>query len=159
DIARDEYPEGRTLTKVRLDIHEAAGLLDNAVHGREAEAGALTHILRGEEGIEDLVDDLGRNAGAGILDLDEDILADRHAFILHLSALIGADIGGAQGQLAATSHGVASIDHEIDDHLLELRQVGLDRPEIALRHHVERDAFADQALQQHLEVVNHIAEL
>ena len=72
---------------------------------------------------------------------------------------VGADIGGAQRELAAVGHRVARIDHEIDDHLLELREIGLHRPEVALRHDVERDPLADQPAQQHGQVVDHVAEV
>ena len=74
-------------------------------------------------------------------------------------ALVGADIGGAQRELAAIGHGVARVDHEIDDHLLELRDVGLDLPEVTLRHHFEHHLLADQALQQHGQIVHDFAEI
>ncbi len=49
-----------------VGIDEAAGLLDDAVDRRQAEAGALADFLGRKERLEDLVDDLRRNAGAGI---------------------------------------------------------------------------------------------
>ena len=101
----------------------------------------------------------GRDAGAGVLHFDQHVFADRHALVLELRALVGADIGGAQRELAALRHRVAGVDPEIDDDLLELREVGLHRPQVALRHGVERDALADQPLEQHVQVVNHLAEV
>jgi len=41
-----------------VHIDEAAGLLDDAIDRRQAEAGALADFLGGEERLEDLVDDL-----------------------------------------------------------------------------------------------------
>jgi hypothetical protein len=49
------------------------------------------------------------------------------------AASAAVDIGGAHIELAAVRHGVARIDREIDDDLLELGNVGLDRPQIASR--------------------------
>ena len=66
---------------------------------------------------------------------------------------------GAQLEPAAAGHGVAGVDREIHDHLLELRNVDLHRPQIAAVHHVQRDLFADQPPQQHVEIGQHLAEI
>jgi hypothetical protein len=41
---------------------------DDAMHDREAEAGALTSPFCGEEGIKNLFQELGRDSIAGVLD-------------------------------------------------------------------------------------------
>ena len=70
------------------------------------------------------------------------------------------NIGGAQRELAAVRHGVTCIDREVDDHLLELGNVGAHRPQLALaRRDVERDPLADQALQQHAQVLDHVGDV
>ncbi len=61
----------------RIDI--AAGLLDDAIDRRQPEAGALADLLGREERLEDLFDDVGRNADAGIAHLDQHIVGGRHA--------------------------------------------------------------------------------
>ena len=66
---------------------------------------------------------------------------------------------GAQLELAAAGHGVAGIDRQIHDHLLELRNVDPHRPQIAAVHHLQRDLFADQPAQQHVEIGQHLAEI
>ena len=87
---------GRKIRKIvpffssELDIDEAAGLLDDAVDGREPEPGALADVLGGVEGVENLVDDLGRDAGAGVLDLDQHVFAERQPLVLVAGALLGA---------------------------------------------------------------------
>ena len=74
-------------------------------------------------------------------------------------AVVGGDIGGAQLEPAAAGHGVAGVDREIHDHLLELRNVDPHRPQIAAMHHLQRDLFADQPAQQHVEIGQHLAEI
>ena len=69
------------------------------------------------------------------------------------------DVGGTQLQPPAPGHGVARIDREVHDHLLELRDVDLDRPKIAAMHNVERNLLADQAAQQHGQIAQHLAEI
>src|SRR5262249_56789027 len=113
------------------------GLLDETVDGCKTKPGALADVLGGVERIEDLIDYFGRDSGAGIGNLDQHVFADRHALVLQAPALLGADVAGADRQHAAVGHGVAGIDREIDDRLLELSDVGLDLPEIAREQDVE----------------------
>ena len=75
------------LPELGIRIDEAAGLLDDAVDGREAEAGALADFLGREERLEDLVDDLRRNAGAGVGHLDQHVVGRRHALVVRARAL------------------------------------------------------------------------
>src|SRR4029453_3351708 len=107
NVARQEDAEDRALAELGLHEDEAAGLLDDAVDGREPQPRALADILGGVEGVEDLVDDLWRDAAAGILDLDPHIFPERHALVLVRRALLGADIAGAQRERSPERHGVA----------------------------------------------------
>jgi hypothetical protein len=40
------------------------------------------------------------------------------------------DVGGLDGKLAPGGHGVAGVDGEVHDDLLDLSGIGADRPEI-----------------------------
>ena len=60
---------------------------------------------------------------------------------------------------AALAHRVARIDDEVDDHLLELVEVGLDQPEVAPVRDFELDLLADQPAQHHLQFRQHVGEL
>src|SRR6185369_11584455 len=62
--------ERRALTQRALDGQRPPVLADDAVRDAEAEAGAVA--LRRDERIEHLGDDVGGNAGAGVLHLDAD---------------------------------------------------------------------------------------
>ena len=74
------------------------------------------------------------------------------------SRFLGADIGGAHRQRAAIRHGIARIDGEIDDHLLELVDVDLDQAEIAAMHDLELDLLAEQPAEQIAEIGDDIGE-
>ena len=75
--------------RARLAVGEdvAAGLLDDAVDGGEAEPGAAADLLGGEERLEDLLHHLGRHAGAGVAHLDQHIFAGRHVALAELARL------------------------------------------------------------------------
>src|SRR3546814_14425257 len=70
--------EGGALPHGAVDEDVAAGLLHDAIDGGEAEAGAGADLLGREEGIEDAVDDIRRDAGAGVLHLHDGVVARRH---------------------------------------------------------------------------------
>src|SRR6266446_4386224 len=116
-MAWQEDAEGRAPAWRGVRIDEAAGLLDDAVYRRKAEPGALADVLGREERIEDFIDDVGRNAGAGVGHLDQHIVSRRHALVLHARGFGRIDIGGADIELAAVWHGIARVDREIDDDL------------------------------------------
>ena len=63
------------MSRFGADLHRAAGLLGESVDHAEAEAGALAHLLGGEERLEGAAGDLGRHAGAGIGHGDHDVVA------------------------------------------------------------------------------------
>ena len=62
-------------------------------------------------------------------------------------------------ELAAVRHGVARVDGEVHDHLLELVQVGLDRPDVAAVLDLELDRLAEQPGEQHRDVGERLVEL
>ena len=88
-----------------------------------------------------------------------DDVARRHAGQAEAARLLGRDVAGADRELAAVRHGVARVDGEVHDHLLELVHVGLDEPEVAPVLEVELDALAEEAPQQHRQVRQDLAEV
>jgi hypothetical protein len=54
-------------------------------------------------------------------------------------------IRSADRQCAAAHHGIAGIDGQVDDDLLQLALVGFYHAEIAAVHHIQFDIFPDQA--------------
>jgi hypothetical protein len=88
-------------------------VLDKGPAQRQAEAGALTDRLGREEGLEDPLLELGRNARAVVGDLDPHSSLDRVE-------------GGAHGEAAVAhaAHGVLGVGNEVHQHLVELVRVG-----------------------------------
>ena len=85
--------------------------------------------------------DVGRHAGAGVLDFDQHVFAGRHALAAELHAVALGEIARADGETAAFRHRIAGVDGEVDHHLLELMLVGLDGPEVASGLHLQLDLF------------------
>src|SRR5207247_1304378 len=67
--------EGRALTLGALHGDLAVVLLDDAISDGETETGAFAELLRGEEGIEDPLDESRRDARTVVGDLDPDHVA------------------------------------------------------------------------------------
>ena len=81
----------------------------------------------------------GGDAGARVAHFAQHIFADRHGLTDDGLRLFRADVLGLHRQRAAIGHGVAGVDREIDDHLLELMDVNHDQAQVA--------AVADLAVQ------------
>ena len=64
-----------------VDLDVAVRLLDEAVDHAEAEAGALADFLGGEERLDDLVEQMRRDAAAGIADGDQHVGSRRHLVV------------------------------------------------------------------------------
>ena len=75
-----------------------------------------------------------RDADAGVGDLDLHIIAGRHDLVPAPQRGRLARLAVRMVERAAVRHGVAGIDREIDDHLLELALIDLDEAEIAAMH-------------------------
>src|SRR6185503_12234856 len=65
---RQRDGKGRADADLALAGQQAAVGADDAVGDPQAEAGPLADLLGGEEGIGDVLEDLGRDAGAGVAD-------------------------------------------------------------------------------------------
>ncbi len=122
--------------------------------------GALADVLRGEEGLEDLLLHLRRNAAAIVLDLDQHVIRRNQRGLVELGAFRAGDVAGAKLHLPPDS-GMASraLTTRLMIDLLELVDVGLHEPEVAAVTQIELDLLADEAAQQDLQLRQHVAEL
>lgn len=132
---------------------------DDAAHGGETEAGALAGALGGEERFPDVGEDVGWNAGAGVFDLDGKERA--WPTFLDLAGGFGGenDVFGAKEQGAALRHGVAGVDGEVQEDLMNLGGVRLDGPEIGRDVVVENDRFRKSFLDERGDVAQEVFDL
>jgi hypothetical protein len=112
--------------------------------------------LGGEEGVEDAILDVRRDPLAAVLDDQLGIvagleLAERFRF---------ADFSdsGVHAELATARHGIAGVDDEVHDDLLELAGVQMNRATcVQLR--AQLDVLGDQAMQHFLELADRLVEV
>ena len=108
-------PDRRAPLRRAHDINLAARLLHDGVYRRHAEAGALPASLGGEERLED--------AGPGLL-------VHPHAVVEDVLASSDRPAGGLDRDPASRLDGIARVQDQVHDHLLDLRAVGVDHPRI-----------------------------
>ena len=114
------------LSGLALDDDLPAALLHDAVDRRQAEARSLPELLRREEGLEEAALQLRGNAAPGIRDRDRDL---RPQFLpgglVEVHGFRGVEVPGADRDPTAVRHGVARIQREVHDDVLELAGVHL----------------------------------
>ena len=80
----------------------------------------LADVLRREERLEDVRQDLRVDALTGIAHDDGRVVAGREARMRRCRADLDGQVVGADRQVAALWHRVARVDDEVHDHLLQL---------------------------------------
>ncbi len=148
-MARKIEAHRRALIEFGIDPDLAAGLPYEAVDHGEAEPGALAERLGGEERIESTLDHVGGHAGAGVGHAERNVLSWLE-FALAGAVLVKPAVGGFDGDAAAFRHGVAGVDAEVEQRVLELRSVDQRRPQTARRDNLHGDLRADGAADQFL---------
>ena len=68
-------------------------------------------------------------------------------------------VHGLDGELSTCGHGIARVDGEVQNHLLELARVGPDVARVRREGRPERDVLADQAAEHLLHILNHIVHV
>jgi hypothetical protein len=72
---------------------------------------------------------------------------------------IHGDIAGIDGQRAASWHGVAGVDDQVHQHLVELTRVGQYRPQVSGERNDQFDVLAKRAAQHFLDRCDDGAEV
>ena len=136
----------------------AAGLPRETVDHGEAEAGALADRLGREERLEHLGGEFGGHADAGVGHAEGEILARRHV-VARGGMAVEPFVVGLDRDAAAVGHGVAGVDAEVQQRVLELWRVDQSRPQPRRAHHFNGDGGADgpadevlHAAHQHVDV-------
>jgi len=159
DLGGEVDAEGGAFSGGGVKGDEAAVGIDDAADGGEAEAGAFAGVLGGEERFPDPGKDVGRNAGAGVFDLKEEEVAG--ATTGNFVCGFGREDGvfAAQRESAAVGHGVAGVDGEVEEDLVDLGGVGLDGPEVGGDVVVEGDRFREGFLNERGDVAEEVFDL
>jgi hypothetical protein len=132
-----------------VNLDPAAVLLDGAVHHGEAEARAAPGPLGGEERLEQVRAHLAAHPGPLVGHREERVRAGARDARGHLPAAVDPDVRRLDGELAAGRHGVARVDRQVDQDLLDLPRVEGDRRQRLAADDPQLDVLADEA-QDHL---------
>jgi hypothetical protein len=133
----------------------AAALLDDAVHDREAEPGAVLARLGREERLEDALEHLAVHAAAVVAHAQLHVVA-RGQIGQRLGQPLLAD---GDRDAAAAGHGVARVDHQVQQHLLDLRGIDPRRARPGRRADVEVHVLAERTGQDALGAAHGLAQI
>ena len=132
-LARQVYFEGRTARYFGVDCYETSALSDNPVNRGQTQAGSFSHLLGRKKWIEDARHHFRANAGAGVRNADHGEGTGWHTRMRAGTRLVKFDIVRLNHQLATVRHGVAGIDGEVHEDLVNLRGVSLHRPQLRIQ--------------------------
>src|SRR6478672_293736 len=117
DSRQIDFDRG-ALSDLAVNLHMAARLLDEAIHHGDAEARTLAFRLGTEEGLEHLLDQFGRDAGAGIRHGDHHVLAWADLAVLLLIVVVEMRVAKVDRYLADAIHRIARVDRVIEVRIL-----------------------------------------
>ncbi len=137
----------------------AVTLLDDAVHGRKAETGALARRFRGVERLEYAGHGFTVHAAAVIADRERNISSGAHRTVLVDASLVKNDICRADLEGPAIGHGIPGIYRKVDDDLLQLSRVSLYSSQARIFHGDERDIFTDESAEDPVDVGDDFVEI
>src|SRR3954469_5560853 len=144
--------ERRAFTNGAVNPDESVALLDDAIHGGEPETRALAWRLRREERIEDARLNFRGHADTGVADEDVDVAAGLHWRSANGKRFRHVDHVGREAKLTAREHGVACVDGQVYQRVLELRRINANRIQLWLQLHDEVDIRAKRPAQELLQV-------
>ena len=135
--------ESRTAAAFAGYMDGAVVLLNDSVNRAQTEATSLAYCLGREERLEKVLENLGVHADSRIADPESGILPFLQAAFD--TSLRRIDKRRLDAELASVGHGVARIGSQVDQHLLQLIRIGLDRNTVLLRHGMKADVLAHNA--------------
>ena len=148
--------ERRALAGRALHPHVAVALLGDAVHGREPEPGALPRRLGGEERVEDARLGLRVHPDAVVRHVEPHVLprcgGDPPAGELVVQRGVARRDRDAAARLVGD--GVARIDREVEDELLDLPRIGVHEAERRIELEPQLAALADEQPEDAPEVAH-----
>ena len=99
------------------------------------------------------------HAHPGVSHREQNIVARHHGRMLAGDFGIKANAARLNGQFAATGHGVARVDGQIQDDLFDLALIRFHRPERRIERRLQFDILAEKARQHFRHILNNCIEI
>ncbi len=115
--------------------------------------------LVGEKEFEDFAEGLFIHAAARVSHAQECVTARLGPGVGLAILLINPHILRLDGNLAAGGHGVAGVDAEVHQDLLDLSRIGTDDPQVMTGKEVECDVLTDHASDHLHQVGDHVVQV
>src|SRR5262245_49347765 len=99
------------------------------------------------------------HTGACIADREQHIVTSGHAGLPTGVGISQLDIRRFDHKLPAVWHGIACVDHQVDDHLLNLHRVGLYGAWVRRQPHHSFDVFTDERAEELIYLEQQVVEV
>src|SRR5690606_18046808 len=141
----------RTAPAFAVNPHLSAALFDDSKDGRQPEAGAAAYFFGGEEWFEDA--GLGRRIHTHpvVGDSEHDVATRSYFDVSGRVGFVPFDVGRFYGDAPAVRQGVAGVDDQVHQDLLELTWVGAGMPKIRGATQLDIDVLADDPTDHFLD--------
>src|SRR5262252_1755544 len=137
----------------------SAALFDDSVDHGQPQTGAFAEFFGGEEGFKNMGLCFFIHPQTVVGDGKHDVTAGHGAKVTLRVRIIQFDVCRFQSNRSAIWHRITRVDHEIENHLLDLSRIGLDRAQIFSGDRDHFDVFADQPAQHFLRVPHQCVEV
>ncbi len=126
-------PDGDARPGVRraVDLDGAAVAGHDAVADGEAQPGAAVHFLGREEGLEEAGAYLAVHSHTRVAHFERDVVTGGERHVADGAQGRERDVAQPQGGRPTSRHGIARVEHQVEDELLHLRWIGAHRRNLA----------------------------
>ena len=155
DHTGQPYPDFRPRAELAADFDVSAALIDDAIDGRQAEAGPLALGFRGEERLEDMAQHLPAHPCAVVPDGELEVVARLDIEACFAELLIQRVACRADCQLASARHGVPRVDGQVHDDLLQQARVHAHAAGLIVEEGDQLDILAERAPQELVHLHDH----
>ena len=139
--------ESGPLADFAVNVDPSLVLLNDAEDRGEAEAGAFADFLGSEEWLENLLKQFRRNPGSGVGDAKTDESAGPALGDLRGRGVIEFDERGLDEEASAVGHGVAGVNGEVEQDLVDHAGVGVDHQGIGGELELHLNVLAEDAVK------------
>ena len=151
--SRQEDFHSRARPQSALQSRGATELGGEPIDLGQAETAPFANVLGGEEGLEGVLQHLGRHTGPVVRHADHDVFAAHQ--LRRERRLPRGHVRRGDADRAALRHGIPRVDREVQQHELELGRVAAGGPEVGGQRHLDLDQPAQAALQQLRHAADH----